>query len=201
MSTTSITKSMASVGKSLTKKQVRQMIRDSLNAIVEHKYFHTAIAIAQSSTISLSDLTLVAQGDAGTDRTGQEIHVTRLKFHFSAVVGDVTNVVRFVVFWWHPDSNSEVPTVGDVMMTASPVSVTLPLKPSKFTIVADEILLLSTANSIALVSRDIKLNNNVMFIPGVNLGLDHLYAMYWSDSAAATHPTITASCIIIFTDL
>lgn len=185
----------------LTKGQIKRMIASQIDGVLEHKYFSTTISSTTSNAITLSDLTLVPQGDTGTTRDGTAICVEKLDLWIVTTVGDVTNIVRYVLFYWHPDSTNEVPAVGDIMTANATYSTILPLKPSKFTIVWDEMVCVCTAEAIRSVHKSINLKKKkIMLIPGLNTGPNHLYLMAFSDSVAATHPGYQMYATLVFTD-
>jgi hypothetical protein len=187
----------------VTKAQVRDMIRTLKESNSEMKYFTTTISTTISNAIGLSDLTLIPQGVTVLERVGGVVSPKRLEINFALTTGDATNIIRLLVFWWKPNSTTDVPSLGELFAdgTNPTVSPVLPLfVPLEFTIVHDTIVVLDTSEAIRPLRLDLKLNQNTNFNVGVNTGSNHLYLAYVSDSIAVTHPGILAVGVVHYTD-
>lgn len=192
------------------KKQVKRIV----SSTEELKYFSlTALNGTTSSTMGVADLTQIAQGDGDTQRNGDRVQLCgtldiRMVVQNSQGGGfDAYNVVRFIVFQWHPNTT---PTVGDILL-AGPSSVVdvysqyshdnrqqyKILKDYTFTTIAASDKLNIFKHFLIPMKRASK---NVQFSSGTTTGTNKIYYILGSDSGVSPHPTYTLSTKLFFRD-
>lgn len=93
------------------KKQVKSLIRH-----VQELKYHVTEAIGQqiSTTPTIQDLTAITQGDTDQTRDGDRLQLAgKIDFRFHLFIGDSSNVVRVIIFQWHPNST---PSAGQILL-------------------------------------------------------------------------------------
>lgn len=184
----------------------------------------TATAITSTAGVVSTPFD-VAQGDTDTTRDGDRlmwaghIDLSLEVTNGQGSLGDVTNMIRVVLFQWVPIS---VPTAGDVFL-AGPSGVADCFshynhdQRQQFKILFDR--LFKTAGSsyfngtfesptTAITSTGVKrfkvslakANKQSQYAGGSTVGTNKIYMFYVSDSSAVTHPTLAYSTKIVFRD-
>lgn len=143
---------------------------------------------AISSTVGFTDCTTPAIGTAFNQRVGTKIHLQTIRIRGSFLVADTTNVVRMLVFRWHVDNNSDVPSSSELFDSGSDVySGVTRFAPNRFTILHDEMFALDAFHVIKKYDRTVSLQSLCTFSSGT-AGIGHVYVSMISDSTAVPHP-------------
>jgi hypothetical protein len=175
---------------SVTKGQVKQMLNSRFEKVENFVDTITTVS-AQTSTPTFTDLTALTVGTGQNNRNGIEITLRKMTCNWSATVNvtDVHNIVRFVVFKWHPSNSTDTPTAAKLFFdggSATPSNCPfVGTKPSRFKVIYDKVVDLDAAH--VVVSGSSKLQGvkgeEIGFDFGVNSGTDHLYLCTVSDSS------------------
>jgi len=183
-----------STGKVLpnNKNEIKSMINSSLSQREQLKWATQVSTISSvSTTLSIFDFTTVSSGTTSNTRVGTSISPKKAHFRGQIILGDTTNLVRFFVFRWHPDNNSDTPTSSEIFASASdPLSDFVYFKQRRFTILYDQLYSLDTYHPTKLIDFELDLGGSLNFTSGNN-GAEHIYVAMVSDSTAAPHPSST----------
>jgi hypothetical protein len=183
----------------VTKQQVKQM----LHTEEETKYSTVNLGATNvTEALAVSDVTSIAQGDAGTQRDGNNIRVKAIKL--KTLTTRITNdaAVRYIIVQWLVDSTTDaLSSLAELFTdTANPVtSAILPLQPSKFRVLLDRTLVLTSSDAMVKFSWQAKTNIKVGFTPGGNTGINHIYFFY-VDNRTSTYPLLDANVEVEYTD-
>lgn len=186
---------------------VEEKITKILNKRVAEKYITPAIIGTSSSSTVYTDVSDIGQGTTILTRTGGEIRLKRFVLRWNAVVADVTNLIRVILFVWKPSSTSDTPSDAELFndpsdTTRKVISPTLPLKPSRFRILKDSTVMLDSYHQQRCGDFSIDLGDlKVSYDLGVNTGVNHLYLAVVSDSSAVSHPTFNYEMLLYFSDV
>lgn len=200
------TKKPKVVTRTRTYRRRRPALRQQIAKMTESKYLHATYSGTQSDTATITALTMPNQGDAIGSRDGDEVLWTSIRGTLSVAAADNTNVIRFILFQWHPDTATEVPAASTVLASAStPISPFIPirLKRSKFSVLYDRTITVSSNGNAAKtlpISVGLKKFRKTVFNQGELGGKNLIYFLILSDSGAATHPTIAFDFIYRFHD-
>lgn len=191
--------------KNVSKQEVVQIVKSMVHQDDELKwvYNRSTITNVSTSTAYFNVTSQVAQGTTALTRVGSRIKAKYLKLRISTVVGDATNILRFIVFRWRPSTTVDVPQDSEIFDGGSTVvwlSTFLNYKPSRFQILWDHVFLLDTYHMTKFLEKKILLNSDVQYDIGQTSGQDHIYCAYVSDSGAGPHPTIDFSSQFGFID-
>jgi len=149
---------------------------------------------SSSSTMSFVDLTTPAQGTASNQRIGTSINLREVLIKGNVIVGDTTNVVRFLVFRWLVDNNSDVPGADELFDSATDVySGTTRYDPKRYKILFDKMYLLNAYHPSRLMDIKIDLGDSLATFSSGTSGQNHVYCATISDSTAIPHPTLAWS--------
>jgi len=193
------------------KKQVKMI----LSKQVETKYHLYSLSAGSATTsAALASMTAIPQGDTDITRDGDRLYLKKVYIRGFIAVGDITNVVRMVVFQWKP---ATTPTASDVFLTGPSGSIDVFSHYShdtrqQFKILHDRTFTMignggapeepytpvSTRKFSMIISR--KFNRQQQFIAGGTTGTNQLYVVYLSDSFASPNPAVTITAKTMFTD-
>lgn len=176
-----------------TKKYVKKQISKD----IETKYFDIQ---RPSDDIDYSGridrLTGVSQGTTDSTRIGDKLTMRSLRISYEATVADSTNMVRFIIVQWFPNSTLLAPTSSYVLSTIG--SALAPQSPyihdykNQFNVLYDKVHILSTDYPRIVRKFWLKMKwakKVINFSAGTSEGSNHLYMIRISDSSAVTHPT------------
>lgn len=193
----------------MTNKNLNKKIKRIARAQLERKYAEAVIGqTSQSSTVTVTKITMPSQGDAFNNREGDEITFSSIKGRWQTIGADSTQVCRYIVLKWLPDDAVEAPIAATVLQ--SPVSVPWISQfvgnksaRAKFRVLYDSIANLSL-NGDNQVIRNINIGGKklgkVKFNAAATTGKGCIYVVTVSDSSAITHPTIGYEFLYRWTD-
>lgn len=194
-----------SVGKGNT---AGQMFNKRFDRRVEKKeliVFQDGVSVSTSGL--LVDLSQISEGSANGERSGLAIRPKELSFHYENLTTDATNKTRIMIVIWRDDTAQNNATLAQIYQD---VTNALPLSPyhfanypSKFQVIYDKIHyldLITDAVAGAKVVIRKKLPAQIYFNAGATTGTNKIFLVMWSDSGAASHPTITLSGKFVYTD-
>lgn len=156
-------------------------------------------------TGTIWQLSLIPQGDTDTTRDGDSLLPQRLRIHCVATAADSYNLMRVIVFRWHP---ATLPVYGDIMTNAGG-SVWSPLQSvnidnrQNYTILLDRTLRLDPeSDGLKQIVKTIKLAKSrpMQFQNGTTQGTNKIYLLAVSDSGAAPNPLFVLYSRLEFTD-
>jgi len=166
------------------------------------KYFDTFLNNQSStSTVGYSDITVVPQGVAQSQRVADTIWVQRIEIRGSMVLAnaDGYGIMRWGVFIFKQNTASITPGSGTVWESAATYSVYSPYNfegREYITMLIDraENLIGSSTvytdrTQIVIMEQLNRLNHRVDFELGLTTGSGHIYFVNVSDSAVVPHPT------------
>lgn len=170
---------------SIAKKQIRKTS--------EWKHFTGLTDISISTSGSITDISMVPQGDTDTTRDGDSIFASSVIFRGVMTNGDATNRVRVIFF----QSKAKVITVSDLLIVTAGAEVDSMYNTDNFQnfkILYDRVHYLQAPFSGATVTKTVagkvRLSSRKMQYEGGGVtGINKVYMLTISDSAAATHPT------------
>jgi len=188
---------------SLTKTDLKKLIKDEIHEVQEKKSFDAGIASTFDNTGSITKLTTIPQGDTDSTRDGDHIKLFKLWMCGNVQYADATNAIRLIIFRWNQDDSSAGPTVNDITQSLSPFS---PIhrdneRAKKLDFLYDELFAVANVGpgSISFKwHRDVK--SIIAFQATANTGTGHLYAFIISDSSASTHPGLNLIFRTYYTD-
>lgn len=171
----------------------KKYVKNVLSRTIETKIFDYQSYNNISSVPFLQDLSQVAQGTLVTNRIGDTVKPTHLDIRYVYTVADVTNLMRLIIFKWHPDDASDAPQANEILEdTTTSYACISPYKwqdRERFTVLYDHKFTFATPSVIQReFSKTIKLRGNLSFNGTGLTGSSHIYFLLVSDSAAALHP-------------
>lgn len=190
----------------VSKAEVKQMVKSILSEVQELKIFIVQSSASVDYGGSIVDCSAITQGDTDITRDGDRVHTSEWTFRWHADVGDATNAVRVILFQWIPDSALGAPSVTDVVQTTG--SATAPMSyysidhVKNVKILYDRTVTVDTYHPIHMpppVTMK-KLGDKQMQFTGATSRTNGLYALFISDSAASTHPSVVYYSTVRFTD-
>jgi len=197
----------------VSKSQVRQMIKSAVHEDLEQKWFDTAAAgNSVNSAASLGSITPIPQGNTAVSRVGIDVQPTEVLSQYTWVGStDVTNLVRMIIFQWHPDNAIDSPSLGEILETSilgvnlgAYEQYSIPSE-QKYKILYDRSFSLvngSSADTLQVTVPMHRIRGKMLpmkFI-GATTGTNMLYVLYVSDSSVVPHPTITVFHRVRFLD-
>lgn len=183
-------------------KSVRKIVKKMINKEIESKHIDASVANTVSGpTGLLTDLTLIGQGTGDQTRIGDKLKPVSLEIR-GQLLGNTAidrNLLRMIVFQWHPNSASPVPVSSDILLyTASAANAVLsPYQwdtRQNFTILSDKTYQLqgSASSDDYHTYFHLKLSPKrvISFNAGGTTGLNKIYVLCVSDSSAINFPSI-----------
>jgi len=184
-------------------------VQTALNNIAEKKYKANSIPqTAVDFTGSLVDFhATIAQGDTDITRDGDQLWTRSFEFNYISIGVDTTNAMRILIFIWKPTST---PVVTDILAFGNGTNVA-PGSPYNHDRRSDFYILYDALHSYSLggpdcISKKILIYKiptylrKAQYVNQGTVGANHIYVLFISDSAAATHPTIAYNSKLNFTD-
>jgi len=195
------------------KAQVRSMIRSEVDP--ELKYFDNAFnGVAISTTATIFDLSLVSQGAAANQRTGQDIEPCRFEANINVTAADVTNVVRVILFQHKPNSSLSPPLANQLLdplsgMISGTVDVHCALNTffaKEYKVLADYTLCMAANSETANINlgkrlSSVRLPKSIGYNPVANTGEGHICLFLISDSAVLPEPSWLGQMRLRFYDV
>jgi len=199
-------KKIAKDAKSVSKSEVKQIVKSLLKEVQELKLF-----IVQGTSTSTdyngacTDLSAIPQGDTDITRDGDRVQLMEWSFRWAAVVGDAYNLVRVVLFQWTPDTASVTPSPSNVIQTTGTINAPLSYKSIDFVknvhVLYDKTVFVDTYHPVMVNQVLIRrFHDKQMQFTGATSRTNGLFILYISDSAAVTHPAINYYSTIRYTD-
>ncbi len=179
---------------------VAKIVKQVLNSQEEKKFYQTSFSSGVDSTMVNHDFTSIPQGTTSSSRIGANIKLRSLKMKWVATLGDSTNLIRVLVFYWKPNDAVDVPQQSELFQNSSILSQPLKINPNRFTLLADLLIQLDTYHPVKTGEINLKLGSNVSFVPGVDTGMNHVYLSCFSDSAGVPNPTFEFVGCVTYTD-
>lgn len=185
--------------------RIIEKVLKSVEKKKQDKYIEYNLSTTVGTTlVYICPTDAIAQGASESQRIGNKIRLKRFKLRFIASVADTTNYIRFVAFRWKVSTSSDVPSNPEIFLPNSSYGIQsqfLPTKPSRFQVVFDRTISLSTQGpACTAYDVDVPLNWDTSYDVGTNLGKDHLYFVYWSDSALVNHPAMAINLLLHYHD-
>lgn len=198
------------VGRKLTPAQKRQ-VKIIVGRNVEKKFYDRNLAgnSPSASGLIVGSVINMNQGNNDTGRIGDKITLKNMKIRTTIVGADSTNFVRLIWFQWTPLNSVQAPTLAALMQ--DPLTWNSPLNESNgvanlFRVISDKIYSCSLAGSTAarsftttLYGRKIP-RKQIEYQPSQATGYNQIYCAMYSDSVAASHPTVSVYLRTMFTD-
>lgn len=187
--------------------KIFQKVIKAMDKKKQEKWYEFYSTYGQTASWIFNDLTgAITQGISVSQRIGMSIRIKHVKIRMTCTIGDPTQVMRFVLFRWKVSDTSDVP--GDTeLFTATglasyPVMAPiLPVKPSRFQIVKDHTITMSTNwKPVQTLIFDIPLNWDVEYDIGVNTGKEHLWLATCGDSNVLPHPSWVHEIVVHYHD-
>lgn len=156
----------------------------------------------------VSCLSNVAQGDTDEERDGDKLLPKTFRMKYKLLLGDATNIMRIVIFRYHPVSNTGggPPSALTIFSTLvgtvhAPLDVYDWDQRAQFTILFDRTHNLNVNQDQILGKIKLKLANvPVKYIAGTTEAADHLWMLVISDSGVVPHPQFGGVSRLTFTD-
>lgn len=197
------------------KAQVKKTIKQILSNQIQNKVFMAYHTASVDFAGGVHHITAIPQGAGERARVGNSIRPTRLRMRVHASVADNTNMLRFIVFRWHPSAASGVPTPSSILENTAPTALlgttAAPLIPlnwadkSQYTVLYDRAFVLdSQAPQQALLNLELygkKINTRIHYVDASTTAvLNGIYVCYLSDSGVAAHPPFTFTSELQYED-
>lgn len=188
------------VPKHMTKKQ-KHNLKMNLVTLGEKKYVPRpqslqSVGFDTMTGAFVNDITNITIGDNDTNRDGDQFGIRSIECNWSWIAGDSTNICRFVVFQWFPNTT---PTLSSIFQDIS-VPTYAPLSPYdhdgrfNFKILLDVKTAVSTYGPGCQVYRKYitsGFKKKVQLVGGGLSGNNKIYVLGISDSGTTTHPGLT----------
>lgn len=185
---------------SLTKKEIKSMIRSAQLSIMEPKSFDAGLSVnpGNGGTSIIQKMTTIPQGDTDTTRDGDQLAVEWSECRYEVLVNttDVSNMMRIIIFSWHFDDGGQAPTPSLILQSS-----TTPLSSYNRDSVKEKAFSVLHDNLVAVYSGGIgnKVYNyrnhkkfKITFTSGGNTGKNHIYLLAVSDSAVTPFPILNS---------
>ncbi len=187
-----------------SKKQVvvkRSQIKKVIQSMAELKFFDTVPDASVTTTEQAYCFSAVPAGTSDTTRIGDSLYIKNIQAQFELLAADATQIIRYIVFQFHDQSNFTVdtPTLSDILQDASAVDNLHSFyhgdRRAAYTILRDRriSMTLGQGNGQKMISFNIRsgFRKKVQYQgASTNNASDHIYMIIVSDSGAAAHPTI-----------
>lgn len=200
----------------------KQILRAALELQSEHKVYPVFGGGAVTTSGAITLLSGISSGSTFQTRIGNKARVEALKLRWAAVVGDVYNFLRFIIFRWNPDSAVDSPTQS-TLLDSNGASVVDPthyplnwLLRKKFKVLHDETMSLETMAYYTTSVQygpgsgkwtrtgvvDMPLRNLITFDTNTTgNGVGHIYLMVVSDSTLTPNPSFNWAGQLLFSDV
>lgn len=192
------------------KKQVKKIVKKQIN--INSETYHHNVMLNYTNLlaggVTITDLTLVPQGDLDVERTGDRIKtmsfLCRMTLQKTAVGSDPSVSVRIMFVIWKPN---DVPVIADIL-NAGPSGSQDPLSEynhdtkQQYTILYDKRFTLIPGTDV--LRRNITIKRKyakfIQFVNASTVGTNHLYLVTLTDASGATLPQIAYHNRIYYKD-
>lgn len=197
------------------KAQVKKTIKQILANHIQHKQWVEFHTVNVDFSGGVYHITPIPQGVGERARVGNSIRPKRLKMRVHSAIADNTNMVRMIIFRWHPSAAAGVPTPASILDDTAPTihlgTTAAPLMPhnwddrSMYTVLWDRTFVLdSQAPQQAVLTLDLygkKLGSRISYVDSSTTAvMNGLYVLYVSDSGVAAHPSLSFTSELEFED-
>lgn len=190
-----------------TKRYVRKLLAKQ----AETKYFElgvTATGVDYAGT--LTNLTVVPQGTTDSTRIGDKLVIRGLNIKYEVIAADSTQMVRVMLFQWHPNTQLLSPIMSDILVSTTLSTTNAPLAnnvwdyQNQYTVLYDRVHRLDSLEKASdIVRKNINLRyakKTIVFYAATTAASEHIYMLVVSDSSAAPHPTIQYQTRLTYDD-
>jgi len=178
----------------------RQQVKRLVNSGAEtYQYDNTVTAVSLSTTATIqTGMSTIPQGVQDGQRTGDDIELVRYYFKYSWAGADATNAIRVILFRWYENNSTNPPTAAQVLQVSSnPISCINhdSIREKKLHVFYDKLHYTSLNGPLAggkdlVFSQKQMGRKNIAYDNGAITGEGLIYALFMSDSLAATHPAL-----------
>lgn len=179
---------------------VAKIVKQVLMSNEEKKWFLSSFSSGVDNTIQNQDLSSISNGTTSSSRIGSQIRCKKLHMKWVATLGDTTNLIRVLIHFWKPNDAVDVPQQSELFQNSSILSPLLKLNPNRFRPVRDLLIRLDTYHPIVTGELEIKLDDLISYVPGLDTGMNHLYLTVFSDSGGVPNPTFEFVTSLDFVD-
>lgn len=175
-------------------RKIDDRVKKGLQMDAEWKH-HTVNSNGTAATTgTILDVSAITQGNADTQRDGDEVTANSLLLRYSMGNGDTTNILRLIVFQWVP---ATVPTVANILVLGGATYDALSMyntdNAQQFKILFDRQYALNNTGGgtpeVKTAVQKIYLTRRKMkFNAASTTASNKVYLLWISDSAAPTHP-------------
>jgi hypothetical protein len=187
----------------VTKNEVRSLIKGAFESHTEKKWWPLLNGgVTVDYTGNIYGLTDVPQGDLDTTRDGDSINLESIKLGIELICGDATNIVRFIMFRWKPNTTPAAADIWQaVASNVAPLYQPLHDNMQEYDILVDKLYTLHSYQPVVtdMIIYDFK-NPKVQYVSGTTTGSNKIYMYFVSDSGAATHPSLYFVSKLLFRD-
>lgn len=191
--------------KSLAAASIRQYSRQTTEL---KSYDRTVVStVVDNVTGQMLTLTGMAQGVAADGRIGNEVYVKGVLLRFQLIPNAAFNSVRCIVFRWN---DKATPTAALILQSTSTstgfLSALLRDSSQSFQVLYDEIIVVGTDQMNSIETRKVYLPKKgsglgqAVWNDAGNIVKGHIYAFFFSDSAAIDAPGLKLQGRVHFTD-
>lgn len=192
-------------------KKSKQNLKRNLRTLGEKKYNVFSFSGVVDDQGQILDISAIGQGTTDLLRDGDQIGIRSIEvnaqaFMYAPVVsGDLTNIVRLVVFQWFPTSTPVPSSIFNTTMTTALAPIVAYNHDNRFNfrILYDKKFVLSRNGAAVVYHRKYILKGfreKIQYSAGTTTGSNKIYACFISDSGAADHPSLAATFKINFSD-
>lgn len=186
----------------------KYVTKNYLKAVVgepEKKWFDVnGISTAVTNTGNLAQLNGIPPGTTSSNRVGNEVSNQSLFMRIDIARGAVDSLLRFVILWWYDGNAAAVPTITDILQTASYNSPLNKVNGMSFKVKYDCTYTLAAGQTQLQVDEIYrKLKAKSEYAPTLNTNTANtLYLLTISNQATvANQPTLTYYSRLNFMDL
>lgn len=193
----------------LTEKQakaVKSLARKEFKRNVEFKHYTAYNSISVSTTATLTDLSVITQGDTDTSRDGDELRATTISMRYYVAGYDDTNFVRIILFQWHPDTTPIVADILNAVVTAGFLANYEVDRAENYKIMYDRTHAVvanysGQQNTSNFVYKKLRIPRPKMkFYNATAVGTNKIWMLTISDSSVAAHPGVAINTKLNFYD-
>lgn len=175
------------------------------------KYFDFYTTGASTTTFASAIISAIPQGVGQSHRLVDTVLLDRMdvRMYFVSSTTDVTNVIRFSLFHWIPNTLALLPGATSYYEDPASFGVRTPLNfegRRDYRTITDRIIsLVGTDTSLTntytrVFNTSFNLKGRIDFNLGATTGYNHIYIVHFSDSAITPFPSVTAQIRLWYTD-
>lgn len=181
-------------------RKFRRAVKGVVKSMAETDIKITDVGASMSTTPAYQSLTLIAQGDGDHERIGNKAFITYITYRMHLMAADATNVCRIMLIrckgYTKPDANNilDVSVVGAGQYWIAPMNESFSASFEKlydrvFTLKSD----VGATDHQKYIQGKIKVNKKIQWADdsGTTAVIGDIWIYVVSDSAVATHPTIS----------